>query len=173
MDTLIIEATYADRKHESVADAEERLGDAVRRVAARGGKVLVPAFALGRVQELIYSLHQLWRNLKHFLEYRFLHVRPMNTDRAAAQFPAVNHDVIMLTADFFRIVLEQRDIFGHRSSERMMARIPTVLFLVETEQRKVHDPEEIETVRIDCKFALAREHVGAIKPDLAEDFACV
>jgi metallo-beta-lactamase family protein len=61
IDTLIIESTYADRSHESVADAEARLGEAVRRVAARGGKVLVPAFALGRAQELIYSLHQLWR----------------------------------------------------------------------------------------------------------------
>jgi metallo-beta-lactamase family protein len=61
VDTLIIESTYADRDHESVADAEERLGAAVRRTAARGGKVLVPAFALGRVQELVYSLHQLHR----------------------------------------------------------------------------------------------------------------
>jgi metallo-beta-lactamase family protein len=61
IDTLIIESTYADRSHESVADAEARLGEAVRRVAARGGRVLVPAFALGRAQELIYSLHQLWR----------------------------------------------------------------------------------------------------------------
>ena len=61
IDTLIIESTYADRSHESVADAEARLGEAVRRVAARGGKLLVPAFALGRCQELVYSLHQLWR----------------------------------------------------------------------------------------------------------------
>ncbi len=61
VDTLIIEATYADRVHESVADAERRLGEAVRRVAARGGKVMIPAFALGRIQELVYSLHQLWR----------------------------------------------------------------------------------------------------------------
>ena len=61
VDALIIEATYADRAHESVAGAEERLGAAVRRVAGRGGKVLIPAFALGRCQELIYSLHQLHR----------------------------------------------------------------------------------------------------------------
>jgi len=60
-DTLIVESTYADRRHESVADAKERLGELVRRVAARGGKVLVPAFALGRAQELVYVLHQLWR----------------------------------------------------------------------------------------------------------------
>ncbi len=61
IDALIVESTYADRDHEAVPDAERRLGDIVRRVAARGGKVLVPAFALGRSQEVVYSLHRLWR----------------------------------------------------------------------------------------------------------------
>ena len=61
IDTLIVEATYADRRHESFAAAETRLGEAVRRVAARGGRLLIPAFAVGRVQELVYSLHQLYR----------------------------------------------------------------------------------------------------------------
>ncbi|HZE76459.1 MAG TPA: MBL fold metallo-hydrolase [Gemmatimonadales bacterium] len=61
IDTLIVESTYADRQHESIADAEVRLGELIRRVAARGGKVLVPAFALGRAQELIYILHRLWQ----------------------------------------------------------------------------------------------------------------
>jgi metallo-beta-lactamase family protein len=62
VDTLIVESTYADRSHESVDEAEQRLGELIRQVAARGGKVLVPAFALGRAQELIYSLHRLWRS---------------------------------------------------------------------------------------------------------------
>ena len=61
VDTLIIESTYANRDHESVGDAEERLGELVRRVAGRGGKLLIPAFAVGRTQELIYSLHLLFR----------------------------------------------------------------------------------------------------------------
>jgi metallo-beta-lactamase family protein len=61
IDTLVVEATYADRQHESFTDAESRLGAAVRRTAARGGKVLIPAFAVGRAQELIYSLHRLSR----------------------------------------------------------------------------------------------------------------
>jgi metallo-beta-lactamase family protein len=61
IDTLVVEATYANRRHESVAEAEDRLGEAVRRTAARGGKVLIPAFAVGRAQELIYSLHRLFR----------------------------------------------------------------------------------------------------------------
>jgi metallo-beta-lactamase family protein len=62
IDTLIVEATYADRKHESFAVAEVRLGEVVRRVAERGGKVLIPAYAVGRVQELVYSLHRLYRS---------------------------------------------------------------------------------------------------------------
>jgi metallo-beta-lactamase family protein len=61
VDTLIVESTYGDRTHESVADAEERLGALVRRVAGRGGKILIPSFAVGRTQELVYSLHQLFK----------------------------------------------------------------------------------------------------------------
>lgn len=61
VDTLIIESTYANRAHESVADAESHLGDLVRRVAGRGGKILIPSFAVGRTQELVYSLHALFR----------------------------------------------------------------------------------------------------------------
>jgi metallo-beta-lactamase family protein len=59
IDTLIIESTYADRLHDSVAGAGDRLAALIRRVAGRGGKVLIPAFALGRTQELVYDLHQL------------------------------------------------------------------------------------------------------------------
>ncbi len=61
IDTLIIESTYGNRQHESVAEAEERLGELVRRVAGHGGRILIPAFAVGRTQELVYSLHQLFR----------------------------------------------------------------------------------------------------------------
>lgn len=61
VDTLIVESTYADREHESVSDSEARLGELVRRVAGRGGKLLIPAFALGRIQEIVYALHALFR----------------------------------------------------------------------------------------------------------------
>jgi metallo-beta-lactamase family protein len=61
IDCLIVESTYGNRVHETTDNAEKRLGEIVRRAAARGGKVLVPAFALGRTQELVYSLHQLFR----------------------------------------------------------------------------------------------------------------
>jgi metallo-beta-lactamase family protein len=61
VDTLIVEATYANRRHETISDSEEKLGEVIRRAASRGGKVLVPAFALGRVQEMAYAFHQLFK----------------------------------------------------------------------------------------------------------------
>ena len=58
---VIMESTYGDREHESVSEARARLADVVRDTAARGGRVLIPAFAIGRTQELIYNLHGLFR----------------------------------------------------------------------------------------------------------------
>ena len=62
VDTLIIESTYAARKHETIRDSGEKLGELVRRAAQRGGKLIVPSFALGRTQELVYALHELYRH---------------------------------------------------------------------------------------------------------------
>src|SRR5262249_53523811 len=93
------------------------------------------------------QLRFLGRNLEHIFENRLLHVRLMNTNRAAAKFPAVYNDVIMLTPHFFRIALEHRNVFRHGSRERMMTRIPTVLLFVEAQQRKIDYPKKIKPVR--------------------------
>ena len=60
-DTVIMESTYGNRDHESVAGARARLAEVVRQTAARGGKILIPSFAVGRTQEIIYELHILTR----------------------------------------------------------------------------------------------------------------
>ncbi len=58
-DVLIIESTYGNRSHEVTADSNVRLRDLVNSTCQRGGKLIVPAFAVGRTQELVYRLHQL------------------------------------------------------------------------------------------------------------------
>src|SRR5215208_4240682 len=58
-DALIMESTYGNRDHESVQGARAQLATVVRETAARGGRILIPAFALGRTQEMIYALHGL------------------------------------------------------------------------------------------------------------------
>jgi len=59
LDALVLESTYGNRVHEDVARAGEALGEVVRRVVARGGKVFIPSFALERAQEVIYHLARL------------------------------------------------------------------------------------------------------------------
>jgi metallo-beta-lactamase family protein len=59
VDYLIIESTYGDRLHDPVELADRALRDVVVSTYERGGKVIVPAFAVGRTQELVYALHRL------------------------------------------------------------------------------------------------------------------
>src|SRR5688572_18233425 len=77
----------------------------------------------------------------------------------------------MLAANFFRLGFEEANVFGNWSRERMMAGVPPVLFLVEAEQREINDPEKVEAIGWDRQFALSFKELGAIKPDLAQDFA--
>jgi len=54
--TLIMETTYGDKPHDSLYDAYDEFVDAINRTVSRGGKVIVPAFAVGRTQNLLYLL---------------------------------------------------------------------------------------------------------------------
>lgn len=58
-DAVIMESTYGNRVHDPPEDARGRLAAILTETAARGGRVMIPAFALGRTQELLYDLHGL------------------------------------------------------------------------------------------------------------------
>jgi metallo-beta-lactamase family protein len=61
-DVYISESTYGNRVHPPSADNDAELAEAVRRLAARGrGRLLVPAFAVGRTQNVLYSLSEIYR----------------------------------------------------------------------------------------------------------------
>ena len=57
-DYLVVESTYGDRSHPD-SDALHKLGEVINRTAARRGVVVIPAFAVGRAQSLLYCIHQL------------------------------------------------------------------------------------------------------------------
>jgi len=59
VDTLILESTYGDRTHDSPPEAEDQLRRVILETVNRGGKIIIPAFAVGRTQELVYALHRL------------------------------------------------------------------------------------------------------------------
>ncbi len=58
-DYLIIEATYGNRLHGEYEEVNQRLADVVNRVCERGGRIIIPAFAVERSQEIIYNLNRL------------------------------------------------------------------------------------------------------------------
>jgi len=57
-DYLIVESTYGDRLHPA-GDVKARLAEIIKKTAARGGLVMIPAFAVGRAQDILYLLAQL------------------------------------------------------------------------------------------------------------------
>lgn len=59
LDVLILESTYGDRQHDSFAHGGQLLRTAVADTATRGGKILIPSFAVGRAQDLVYALYRL------------------------------------------------------------------------------------------------------------------
>jgi metallo-beta-lactamase family protein len=59
-DYLILESTYGGRFHKSVDHVVNKLAEVVIRTAKRGGRIIVPAFAVGRTQQLVLLLHELF-----------------------------------------------------------------------------------------------------------------
>ena len=68
-DYLILESTYGNRVHEPYTQAENELIDIIEKTASRGGSVIIPAFAVGRTQELIYQLNKYY-DRDDFEEYK-------------------------------------------------------------------------------------------------------
>ncbi|MFH2044836.1 MAG: MBL fold metallo-hydrolase [Pseudomonadota bacterium] len=60
IDLLIMESTYGDREHEDMEDVRPQLKKIINDTVERGGSIVIPAFAFGRTQELLYIIHELY-----------------------------------------------------------------------------------------------------------------
>src|SRR5581483_7779445 len=58
-DYLIMESTYGNRLHQPMEAVTDKLADIINRTYQRGGRIIVPAFAVGRTQQLVLMLHEL------------------------------------------------------------------------------------------------------------------
>jgi metallo-beta-lactamase family protein len=58
-DLVIMESTYGDRLHGDMSQARRELRDVVNATSRQSGKVIIPAFAVGRTQEIVYALNQM------------------------------------------------------------------------------------------------------------------
>ncbi len=61
-DVLILESTYGGRYHPSLEESEAQLKDVILHTYKRGGKVIIPAFAVGRTQQIVYALNRLYHS---------------------------------------------------------------------------------------------------------------
>ena len=59
VDYLVCESTYGNRLHDPIEFAKEELAETINKTYERGGKIIIPAFAVERTQEVIYFLHRL------------------------------------------------------------------------------------------------------------------
>ena len=59
LDVLLIESTYGNREHEPADHINDRLCSIVNRAIERKGKIIIPSFAVGRTQHVVYALHRL------------------------------------------------------------------------------------------------------------------
>ncbi|MFZ5969387.1 MAG: MBL fold metallo-hydrolase RNA specificity domain-containing protein [Bacillota bacterium] len=68
-DYLIIESTYGNRKHEEAETRISKLVDIINATINRGGTVVIPSFAVGRTQELIYELNKFYDDPEKFKDF--------------------------------------------------------------------------------------------------------
>lgn len=60
VDILLMESTYGDKPHRQPEEAYLEMRDVIKRTLERGGKVIIPSFAVGRTQELVYNLNRMY-----------------------------------------------------------------------------------------------------------------
>ncbi|MCR4939902.1 MAG: MBL fold metallo-hydrolase [Treponemataceae bacterium] len=63
-DYIVLESTYGNRKHEKATEAMDMLEKVVKKAIQKGGKIIIPAFAIERTQELVYYFHRLFEERK-------------------------------------------------------------------------------------------------------------
>jgi Cft2 family RNA processing exonuclease len=131
-DVLVIESTYGDRLHASRALEEQRLLDMVAGVIGRQGKLLIPAFAIGRAQEVILMLLRQFRakRLASFPVYVDGMVRTVcgvYASHPAHQTPFARRLVERHGNPFFNSVDEIRAVQTPAERERVLAGPPCVI----------------------------------------------
>jgi metallo-beta-lactamase family protein len=154
VETLITESTYGDRMHDPIERAGEALAQAVRRTCERGGKIVIPAFALERAQELIYDLKLL---------------------REARQIPPipvyVDSPLTVKLTDVFRLHPECYDKDARELLQRSSSpfEFPGLRYVSEVEDSKALDADDGPSIIIAgsgmCEGGRVLHHLRAIIGD--------
>jgi metallo-beta-lactamase family protein len=110
VDAVIMESTYGTKTHRPPEEAAVEFRKVVSETIARGGKVIVPAFAVGRTQELVYELHKMMRE-------GVIPPIPVFVDSPLAinASDAFKRHAYLFDEDTQRLIQQEGDVFGFKS----------------------------------------------------------
>ena len=104
---LISESTYGGRVHDKAIDMDKQLEDALKEALSRGGKIIIPAFSVGRTQEIVYSLSKMFD--KNILPKIPIFIdSPLSTN--VSDVFKIHHECF--DKETARLLVEGVDIFG-------------------------------------------------------------
>lgn len=107
---LICESTYGNRIHPPAGDIKAKLLEIIQKTAARGGRLIIPAFSLGRTQQIVYFLNELFNEGK--LPRIPIFVDSPLATRLTKVFRRYDRT---MDADVQRTLLHDKDPFGFAS----------------------------------------------------------
>lgn len=125
-DYLVLESTYGNRLHHKV-DPLDELSDIINRTVKRGGTIVIPAFAVGRAQHLLYCLYQLLLN-KRIPDVPIYLDSPMAKD-ATEIFRRYN-DLHRLNADLSHKVCEVANYVNSREESQALDQVTTPKIII-------------------------------------------
>ncbi len=125
-ETIIMEATYGNRIHRPVTDLEIDLKQIINEAVAKKSKIIVPAFSLGRTQELLYMLHKL-------LDKKEIPSLPIFVDSPLSQ--KITRVFGTYTSDFDEDFWKD---FGEKGEKAFMFNALTITHSIE-ESQKIND----------------------------------
>jgi metallo-beta-lactamase family protein len=119
-DVLVVEATYGGRHHPA-SDPLQELENVIRSTAARGGALVIPAFAVGRTQQILYLLHRL--TLANRIPWIPIFLDSPMANRATEMFRA-HIDALRLTSEEARAVAAVAHPVGSVPESKAIDRMP-------------------------------------------------
>jgi putative mRNA 3-end processing factor len=117
-DAVIIESTYAKTDHPPRRELEESFSSAIKRVQNNKGKVLVPAFAVGRSQEILCIINSQKVGVKCAVD---------GMARAVNRVLVDHPDFVRTPKTFLKIINSTREVRGRRDREKVLNRVGVVV----------------------------------------------
>ena len=169
-DTLVLESTYGNRMHEDRDSRQQRLREVIEHALENGGTVLIPAFSIGRTQDLLYELediihqhgqHAPWRDLQIILDSPlasrytavYASLKDLWNEEAQARLKSGRHPL-----DFAQLMT----VDDHAEHEALVA------FLAKTKQ-----PAVVIAASGMCAGGRVANHLKALLPDSRHDVVFV